>query len=197
VDLSSMWVVPVFAAVVGLAVMGIVLMVRSWPRRAVLTQEEMADLAQTPMPILQKRAWWSLLVGLATLGTTSAIITTRGAAEYWDNDQLRLTVVGIFIGGLVLYVVLLLGPVWKGRQSGELDERDQHILGRAGITQSAVVLIALAAWVMSLTERFHDQGAVPVVYLYLIFGSIVIVNLIGESLGILLWYWTGGSRAES
>ena len=106
-----------------------------------------------------------------------------------ENDSLRLTVVGIFIGGLFAYVAILLLAVAKGKAEGNLDERDRRILGQASTAQSALILLSLAAWMIYLAEKFRDAGAVPVVYLYLIFGSVVIVNIIGQAVGILLGYW--------
>ena len=55
----------------------------------------------------------------------------------------------------------------------------------------------LAAWMISLTEHFREQGAVPVVYLYLIFGSVILMNIISQAIGILLGYWMVARRAES
>jgi hypothetical protein len=83
----------------------------------------------------------------------------------------------------------------QGKQQG-LDERDRIVLSRAGTLQTGLVLIAMAAWLITLTERFREQGAVPVVYLYWIFGSLILVNLIGQSLGILLGYWIGSANGE-
>ncbi len=127
--------------------------------------------------------------------TISVILIDRGAAAYWDNDSLRLTVVGIFIAGLFAYTGTLLMPLIK-RNMQQLDERDRMALSKAGAVQSGIVLIALAGWLIVLTERFREQGAIPVVYLYLIFGSIVLVNLMGQSLGILFGYWMGSSNGE-
>jgi hypothetical protein len=64
------------------------------------------------------------------------------------------------------------------------------------VVQSTAVLLALAAWLVGLTQRFHDQGAVPMVYMYLIFGSIILVMMIAQSLGVLLFYWIGVGNAE-
>jgi len=190
------WIPVIFGAVVLLGLLGAVLLVRAWPSRRGLSSEERAEMAGAPMPPLQRRAWWSLLVGVATLGATSAILVRHGATAYWENDDLSSLVVAIFIGGMVAYAGVLSLNVFGGDRKGGLDERDRLILSRAPAVQSAVVLIALAAWVVSLAQRFHEQGVVPVVYLYLIIGSIIIVNIIGQSLGILLGYWIGSGRGE-
>ena len=197
VELSSMLSVPVLVAVVVLAVVGTVFLVRSWPSRAEVSPEEREEMASTPMAPLQKRAWWSLLIGAVTLGVISAILISEGAAAYWEDDNLRLTVVAIFLGGLVAYVSVLLIPLHKGRTEGGLDERDRAILSRAPHVQSGIMLVTLAAWLVALPKMFHEEGAVPVVYLYLMFGSVVIVTIIGQSLGILLGYWMESRHGQS
>lgn len=192
---TSGWMVPLFGTVVALAVVAGILLVRVWPRKPALTAEEEADLAQAPMPTLQKAAWWSLAVGVAALGACAALVTTHGAAVYWDDDDLRLTVTLIFIVGLLVQVSVLMAPAALHSGRG-LDERDKAVLARSTMVQSAFVLLTLAGWMISLTERFHDQGAVPVVYLYLIFGSVVLILGIGQAVGVLLGYWMGGSDGQ-
>lgn len=194
--MESIWVIPLLGTVVALAVVGIVLLVRAWPRHLPLTAEEREEMASAPIPALQKRAWWSFAIGVATFGLIAVLLTDRGAVEYWENDGFRLTVLGIFIGGLVAHVAILLRPSLRGSRKGDFDERDRAVLSRAPHAQSIAVILALAAWMIVLSERFHDQGAVPMVYLYLIFGTAVLVSLIGQSVGILLGYWTGADHGE-
>ncbi len=189
------WAIPLLGTVIALAVVGVALLVRAWPRHPRLSDAEREELASAPMPALQKRAWWSFAIGLATFGVIAAILADRGAAEYWENDDLRLTVLAIFIGGLFAHVAVLLRPSLGSRRDG-FDERDRRVLSRAPHAQSAAVLIGLAAWMVYLAERFHEQGVVPLVYLYLIFGTAVLVNLIGQSAGILLGYWIGADHGE-
>jgi len=193
---SSIWFFPILLSLIGLGIVGGFLLVRAWPRGAAQTPEERAEMASAPMPPLQKRAWWSLLIGVVTGSTIATLLSMNGAVEYWENDSFRLTVTGIFIGGLLLYAVVLSSSVMKSKRSGTLDERDKQILSRSPNAQSAAVLLALAAWMICLTEKFRDQGAVPVVYLYWIFGSIVLVNIIAQAIGILLGYWMVARHGE-
>jgi len=192
------WMVPMLGGVVALGAIAVYSAYLVWVRRDRLTLEERRELAATPMPKLQKRALFSTAIGLITLGVLSAILTTYGAAEYWDNDDLRLTVVAIFIAGLATHVGLLtamVSPLWS--EESELDERDRQVLATAPAVQTGLVLLTLAAWHTSLIVRFHDQGAVPTVYLYLIFGTVVLVSLIGHSAGIVVGYWMGSRFGES
>jgi len=197
VGFGSMLSVSVLAAVIGLAVVATVFLLRSLPSRAEVSPEERAELARTPMAPLQKRAWWSLLIGAVTLGVITAILMSKGAAAYWEDDNLRMTVVLIFIAGLGAYVSVLLVPLLMGKGEGGLDERDQAILSRAPNVQSGIMFVALAAWLTALPKMFHEEGAVPVVYLYLMFGSIVIATIIGQALGILLGYWMESRHGQS
>ncbi len=67
---------------------------------------------------------------------------------------------------------------------------------RLSPTKLLAALLVLAAWMISLTERFRAEGAVPVVYLYWIFGSVILTNIIAQAIGILLGYWMVGRRGE-
>ena len=54
--------------------------------------------------------------------------------------------------------------------------------------------MSLATWLMVLTRMFRAEGAVPVVYLYLMFGSVLLVSMFGQSLGILVGFWWAARR---
>jgi hypothetical protein len=193
--MGTLWTIPLLGTVVALAIVGLALLIRSWPRHGELSSEERAEMAQAPMPPLQRRGWWGLLIGGLTFGVITTILSTQGAVAYWNDDGLRLVVVGIFIGGLLAHV-LVTGLPALSRGGAALDERDRAILARAPMAQTTVVLLALAAWLITLGERFHDEGAVPMVYLYLIFGSVVLLIFIGQSLGILMGYWLGAGDGQ-
>ena len=115
---------------------------------------------------------------------------------YWVDDDLRLLVLGIFRFGLLGSVGVTNLPLIQLRVRDQLDERDRAVLARAPTAQSTLVLLGLATWLVTLTQRFHDEGAVPVVYLYLIFGSVILLMMIGQSLGIILGYWFGARNGE-
>ena len=102
------WSFVLLGTVVALAIVAGVLFARMMPRRGEVSREERDELATAPMPALQKRALWGLLVSVVTLAITTGIVSRYGAAEYWDNDSLRLTVMAIFIGGMFAYVAILL-----------------------------------------------------------------------------------------
>ena len=194
-ELSSLLVPILGVTLVGLVV-GVVLLLRSLPRGP-LSPEERGELAKAPMPRLQLRAWWGLAISGLTLVSVASILFSQGAAAYWENDDLRLLVMGIFLGGLFAYVAVVLVALAKDEHDNRLDERDQVILRRVGTTQVTLIILTLAAWLVSLPKMFHEQGAIPVVYLYLMFGSVILVALLGQSLGILIGYWIGGRYGQS
>jgi len=193
---SSSWMAPLLGVTSILAVIAVLFLVRVWPRKPELTAEELADMAGTPMPVLQKRAWWGLAIGVAALATASVMVATRGAVEYWENDGFRLTVMGIFIAGLLGSALVTHLPLVGLEARGGLDERDRAVLARAPTAQATLMLLGLAGWLVALGQKFHEAGAVPMVYLYLMFGSLVLLMMIGLSVGILLGYWAGVRSAE-
>lgn len=189
--------VPVLGAVIVLGVLGVILLARIWPRRVELSAEEQEEMARAPMSPSQKGAWWGLLIGVMTLVVLTAILVNKGAAEYWENDGLRSLVVAIFIGGIVAHP--LLSHLFRLRAvlHRSSDEREEAIVSRASIVQPPAILLTLAAWNLTLTHRYHDEGAIPVVYLYLMFGSVILVMMIAQSLGVLLGHWIGGRYGKS
>jgi hypothetical protein len=187
---AAPWMGLSLIVVTALGIVGLVLIYRAWPRPG-LTPAERSEMAAAPMPPLKKRAWSGLVIGMLTLAVVWALVASRGAAVYWSDDQFRLTVMLIFIAGLVAHALVTGLLVNRDRRAGLLDERDRSIQARAPVVQSTAVLLTLAAWTVWAGERFHDQGAVPMVYLYLLFGLVILVMMIAQSLGVLLFYWLG------
>ena len=50
-------------------------------------------------------------------------------------------------------------------------------------------IFSLVAWMITLTEIYREPHQVPVVFLTLIFISVLIISILAQSLGILLGYW--------
>jgi len=193
----ALWQVPLLGTVVVLGIVAAVVLVRVWPRRGPVSAEEREEMANAPMSPSQKGAWCGLLIGVVTFATITAILVTKGAAEYWENDDLRLTVVAIFIGGIVAHPIVSNLFRITSFLKEHVDEREDAIVSRASIVQPPAILITLAAWLITLTQRYHEQGAVPVVYLYLMFGSVILVLMISQSVGVLLGHRIGGRHGQS
>lgn len=193
---GNIWMVPLLASVLGLGIVAVVLLIRTWPEKPELSAEERAEMKDAPMPALQRRAWWGLAIGLGSFLLAAYLLTTRGVMTYWEDDGFRMTVLVVFLAGLLGSVGVTNLPLLRLRALGDLDERDRAVLARAPIAQMALGLLGLAAWLVALGQKFHAEGAVPMVYLYILFGSIVLLTMIGQSIGIILGYHFGARNAE-
>jgi len=141
------------------------------------------------MAPLQKRAWLGLGIAVVTSVAILAVLITRGATSFHDDQGTRLIVTALFLFGLLTWAVLL-APIfyWPGRIKRLFDERDEIIVRRALQVQLWAVIISLVVWSIALTEFYWDQGEIPIVFPSLIFFSIIIVNMLAQAVGILIGY---------
>jgi len=141
-----------------------------------------------PMTRLQRRAWWSLGIGLSFVAAIVGLIVARGVEAYAHEPSMQLTILLLFIGAVM--ASLLIDPFGLPRKDGSdgSDERDRRVLDRAPRAQSVVMILTLAAWLVYLTIRYRGSGEVPMVFLYLIFFSSLIAYSLGLALGVLLGY---------
>ena len=138
------------------------------------------------MAPLQRRALYGLIFGVAWSVAIIMVFLTRGGISAFNTEvEFRLLVDGLWIGGLVAYLILFRTIVGK---PCKYDERDQLIMDRAPRVQWLAVIISLVVWVLVLSEIYHEAGQIPVVFLFLIFMSSLIVSMIAQSAGILLGY---------
>ena len=145
------------------------------------------------MAPLQKRAWFGLTIGILWAAVTIAVfITGGGVDEFTESQSFRIIMDALFIGWLVVYAILM-APILRFRRADKgkvsVDERDLAILNRAPVIQLWAIIISLIAWAIGLTEIYWDEGAVPVMYLYIIFFSSLVVSTLAQSLGIIIGYW--------
>ena len=139
------------------------------------------------MAPLQKRALYSLIIGLALTITLIAVLVIQGDVTALDRDaNLRLVVYAVLIGVPLTYLILVNLTLRKPTQ---VDERDKAIIDRSHKAQWMAVIFSLAAWTIILTEIYWAQRQLPVVFLNLIFISTLIISVLAQSLGILLGYW--------
>src|SRR5512136_2128334 len=137
------------------------------------------------MAPLQKRAFYGLVFGIVWAIAIVAVFTLKGGTTAFGKDQtFRLIMDGIWVGGLIVYLVLFYPLV---RKANLVDERDKLIYDRSPRVQWLAVIFTLVAWVIGLTEGFRGQG-VPNVYLYLMFFTILCVSSIAGCIGILVGY---------
>jgi len=139
------------------------------------------------MAPLQKRALYGLVFGIVWAVAMALTFVLKGGAGAFDTDQgFRLIINGIWIGGLVVYLVLYASIT---RRPASFDERDKLIMDRSSRAQWIAVIFSLVAWMIGLTEAYHAEGAVPTVFLYLIFIYTLVASSVAQSAGILIGYW--------
>ena len=138
------------------------------------------------MAPLQRRAFYGLLIGFMWIVAIVVVFILKGGVSAFDEDQgFRLIIDGLWIGGLVVYLILYKTIL---HEPDHVDERDKLILDNSPRFQWWAVIFTLVAWVIALSESYHNEGQVPVVFLYLIFMSVLIVSMIGQAIGILIGY---------
>jgi hypothetical protein len=143
------------------------------------------------MAPLQKRAWYSLVIGMVLVIALIAVFIINGDVTTFDEDPgFRWIVYALWIG---VPLVSLITMKLTLRKPEQVDERDKLIMERAPRIQYLAILFSLVAWIIVLTEVYRDQG-VPVIYLTLIMISTLIISTIAQSAGIVIGYWTGSSN---
>ena len=139
------------------------------------------------MAPLQKRAWLGLGIGVVTSAAILAVLIIKGATSFYDDNAMRWLITGLVVGMLVAWAVIL-APSISGRGKALYDERDEAIIRRAQQVQLWGVIGLMVAWTIALTEVYWDQGQIPIVFPYLIFWSVMMVNMLSQSIGILIGY---------
>jgi len=145
----------------------------------------------------QKRAWYGLAIGIVWSLALVAVFVAKGATAFDEDAGMRFTVYGIFAAGVLAYVAMMYITGWRMRRQGPImDERDRMILRKVPAYQMLAVLVTLAAWSVILTEVYHEQGQVPVVFPTLMFFSAIIVNIVFASAGTLIAYWSDEQHGQ-
>ncbi|HEY31926.1 MAG TPA: hypothetical protein G4O10_02330 [Dehalococcoidia bacterium] len=138
------------------------------------------------MAPLQRRALYGLVFGIVWAAAMAVVFVLKGGVSTFTEDQgFRLIIDGLWIGGLVVYLVLF---VTITRQPAKFDERDKSIMDRSAKVQWCAVILSLVGWVIGLTESYWDQG-IPPIFMYIVFMSTLIVSTVAQSAGILIGYW--------
>ena len=140
------------------------------------------------MAPLQKKALYSLIIGIALTILFIAALIARGGITAFDRDpDVRLVMYFVMIGVPLVYLVLVNLSLRKPTQ---IDERDRLIIEKSSRIQWLAVIFSLVTWIIVLTEIYRDEGLVPLAFLNLIFVSTLIVSVLAQSFGILWGYWT-------
>jgi uncharacterized membrane protein len=138
------------------------------------------------MAPLQKRALYSLVIGLILTIALIVVLLIQGDVTVFDRDpNLRYVMYAVLIGVPLAYGILCDLTL---RRPTQIDERDRLIIERSSRAQWLAVIFLLVTWTIALTEIYHDERQVPVAFLTLIFVSALIISPLAQSLGILLGY---------
>lgn len=138
------------------------------------------------MAPLQKRALYSLLIGVLLSIILAVVFIVKGVDNFDEDLSFRIIVYVIWVGVPLVHLILVEASLRKPEQ---IDERDRLIKEKAPRIQWVAVVFSLAAWVIVLTEHYGDQDHVPLIFLTLIMISTLIISILSLSIGILIGYW--------
>jgi hypothetical protein len=166
-----------FWIITALLIAGLFVYLASVRTRRLLPQIELAD------------GGWTLLVVVFLTVTAAGLVAWHGPQVWWDSDPVRLTVTLTLIAALLAYLGFTIGiRALEARDNGSFDERDSTILGRSCAGVGGAMMTILVVWMIVLTETYNATGLIPSYFLYLIFWSAVMTNVIASIAGILLAY---------
>ncbi len=138
------------------------------------------------MAPLQKRALYGMLFGILwAIALVIVFIVMGGASAFNEDAGFRMTIDGIWIGGLVVYLILF----QIIRKPGQFDERDKSVLDWSSKVQWITVIFSMVGWIIALSEKYRTEGRVPIIFLYLMFIFTLAASSIAQSAGILIGYW--------
>jgi hypothetical protein len=142
-----------------------------------------------PTTPLQRLARRCLVLALLPTLAAAAVVVYHGPRVWWDSDPVRLTVTGLLLVALGVFTVygVRIG-IWTARDDGTLDERDRAILASAPAGQAPAMIVTLAAWEIGLVEAYRGVGAVPSLFLYLIFWSCLMMSVLALLAGVVIGY---------
>lgn len=175
----------VLAILAGLVFMAVL----AW--RAALARPALPEGVELPKTDLQRLALRALGIGGGLTVAAGLIVAVNGPAATYDRDDLRLAFTFLMLAVLgVIVSMLVVARSWEKKDDARFDERDKAILDRAHMAQGPAVLLTLAVWTVGLTETFRATG-MPTFYLFLVFWSVLAMDLIALPIGILVGYRRG------
>jgi len=168
---------------------GLLVYIATLRTRRLLPQIELAPGEKLPTTTLQRFAGRTLLIIAVLTGLAAGLVIYHGPQVWWDNDPVRLTFTLVLIVALLAYLIFTIKiRALESRADGSFDERDSAILSGSYAGVGGAMMVIVAVWMVALTEAFHQTGLIPSYFLYLIFWSAVMTNVIASIAGILLAY---------
>lgn len=142
-----------------------------------------------PATLLQRRARVTLLTGLVLALAAGVVIVRGGVETFYEQEAVRIPVTLLLLAALVVFAGFgMRAAAWARQPDGPLDERDLAILEKAPALEGLPMILTLVLWVVGLQQTYWEQGAVPLVYLYLIFWSVLLVKALALPVGVLVGY---------
>ena len=180
---------PILWIILALLIAAAIVIASSLKTRRSLPPIELPDGESMPVTPLQRHARRALFAAVALSLVAAASVAWFGPQAWWDEDPLRHAVTAMMLGALVAYLYFTMqARSLEARDDGSFDERDQAILARSGAGVGGAMIVVLAAWMVGLTETHIETRLVPTYFLYLIFWSCVLTNVIASLAGVLLAY---------
>ena len=157
--------------------------------RTTLPAVELPPGEEMPRTAVQRYAARTLFAAGALIVVAAGVLAWYGPQAWWDTDGIRHAVTFLLLCALLVFLVFTKAvQALESRDDGSFDERDSIIMGRSSAGVGGAIMVVVAAWMVGLTEAHHETGLVPSYYLYLIFWSVVMTNVVASLAGILLAY---------
>ncbi len=183
---------PLLWIIIALLLAGAIMFASSLKTRRTLPPLELPDGESLPKTALQKRAAWTLLAVLGLTATAAGCLVWFGPQAWWETDGIRHLVTGLLLAALVVFMFFIRGVrALESLDDGSFDERDSAILNRSCAGVGGAMMVVFAAWMIGLTEAHMPTRLIPSYFLYLVFWSLVMTNVIASLAGILLAYRRG------
>ena len=180
---------PILWLIAACLVAGVIVFTSALRTRRMLPVIELPDGGRLPRTALQRRAAWARSGVAALTGAAVIVLVHLGPGRWWDDDRVRLTVTCLLLAALIVYLVFTIGVrALQARDDGAFDERDAAIMGRSCAGVGGAMMGVLAVWNIALVETYIETRLIPSYFLYLIFWSCVMTNVIASLAGILLAY---------
>jgi hypothetical protein len=132
----------------------------------------------------RKRALFTLIIWGLVFISFALVFFIGGGPKMFSEVKWRrgVSAIPIALGYLLYYLMLYLTRDKTGNASVLRDERDEIIQNKAN--SSAFILVLIITFIFSLTlfEKYHDEGMVPVAWLWFMSYSIICIGFISASL---------------
>ena len=136
----------------------------------------------------KKRALGTLIIWGIVMSALIAIFFSRGGpSTYIDDTMKKATIAGFFAAGYLSYgIMMFLTRVKSDGPHVSSDERDERIGRRASLVGLIVVLVFVFFTCITLYEHYHDDGLVPVGWMWFLGYASVFVAYISVSVAALV-----------